>query len=222
MENTNYSNNFGVMMQAAKDVLGECILSLTPDTSNIFSTMSVLLGIMQETLMDGYKQQLGEVSKAIRILLETISWQYPDSEEFLPCIPVQDEISESAKVALQYVKEEETDSHTQDVLTKIAEKSEKQITLADAIAILGLLVTILFGILQQLPNKQLETIVDQNNIQIAQSDELLDSLNEIANGINILAEKVDALREQSDNSDDPPKIDEELNPENAQEQENDA
>ena len=47
----------------------------------------------------------------------------------------------------------------------------KRLTMAELVALLSLLATLYFGILQQLPDKQLEELSEQNEIIIAQNDE---------------------------------------------------
>lgn len=52
-----------------------------------------------------------------------------------------------------------------------ASTPRKRLTLSDLLALLSLLTALLFGVLQQLPDKQLEELSEQNEIIIAQNDE---------------------------------------------------
>lgn len=86
-------------------------------------------------------------------------------------------------------------------------------TLPDALALLTLLVTIFFGILQLLPDQQLEKIIEQNDTRIAQNEiiiqnqtELESVLYDLGNGIHLLTDVVDSIRDGNEDIDDFSKI----------------
>lgn len=148
---------------------------------------------------DGYGQSLEQSTKYIQILSDQLREQYANHFDSISCITIPYTTYEAIESALQYELPDEIpnkDLETHIILDQVAENPQKRLTLSEAIALLSLLVSIFFGILQLLPDEQLEVIADQSKLQTEQTEELVNSLNNIGNGIYLLTEEIDALREE--------------------------
>jgi hypothetical protein len=126
----------------------------------------------------------------------------------IPYTSILDTLADALEQAAPYLPPETKEECKNAVLPKL--KSKRKLTLSDALAILSLLVTILFGIISSVPDKQMERIIAQNEIIIEQQEELiqlqeedkdlLDTLNTLSDSINLLSDEIELLREELESS----------------------
>ena len=95
-------------------------------------------------------------------------------------------------------------------------KDKTHLSLNDVLAALGILITIFFNVLALIPDKQLDTIISQNEIIIEQhndimrlqendKDGLLDALEAITDSINLLSDEVNLFCQEVEDSDNIPR-----------------
>lgn len=120
---------------------------------------------------------------------------------------------EAAEEALPLVSFDQSDEPSLLPLPEEARTKKSWWTFDRVLALLSLLITIYFGILQSLPNKQLSEMVEQKNEIIENQEEELEELKEsnqqireilqnLTDSISDLTEELDTLREQPDTSGD--------------------
>lgn len=112
-----------------------------------------------------------------------------------------------------YLPPEEKEQCETIILPKLQQKNRARLTLSDALSILSLLLTILFGVISALPDEQTERIIAQNEIIIEQQAELIQlekededllyTLDCLTESINLLNEEVELLREKLEGAGEP-------------------
>ena len=108
-------------------------------------TLKNLAAISKPVDLPGYEKLLSSVYSAIRASSEYMT------EEQIEC---------AEKISPEILNPEQP-----------ASTQPRRLTLSEFIALVSLFTAIIFGILQQLPDKQLEELAEQNEIIIAQNDE---------------------------------------------------
>ena len=107
-------------------------------------------------------------------LVEDISASIADAKPFMT--PAQQQVCE----------EQTTPAHT------------RKLSLSDALAILSILVTIVFGLIQQLPDKQLDAIIDQQETMIEMEREqnaaLISAINSLNATVGRLSDEIEVLQ----------------------------
>jgi hypothetical protein len=126
----------------------------------------------------------------------------------IPYKSILDTVTDALEYAEPYLPPETKEECKNTVLPKL--KSSRKLTLSDALAILSLLVTILFGILSSTPDEQMDRIIAQNEriieqqaelIQLQKEDKaLLDTLDSLSDSINLLSDEIELLREELESS----------------------
>lgn len=131
-----------------------------------------------------------------------------------------------------YLPPEEKEQCEAVILPKLQQKNRARLTLSDALSILSLLLTILFGIISTLPDEQTERIIAQNEIIIGQQAELIQlekededllyTLDCLTESINLLNEEVELLREKLEGAGEPSDGSGQASSEDAQQEDIDA
>lgn len=148
---------------------------------------------------DSYVQALNTSFEGLSALLECWKESFDDDTQLEPSIAVSEDTMQAIRELEPLVPEdqreefqkivasttENQEDSTQEFLPHLKATSKKHLTFSDTIALINVLVAIFFGIIQSMPSKQQERIIEQGDIQIAQNDTI------IQNQEKILEQQVD-------------------------------
>ena len=214
MDIEDFKNSLDQLPQNMQEVVTILASSSTAiNISQISETLSALTNEILNLVTDNNLKNLTTVVETIAAQLSIIvesPWTNIPVDSIVS-IPV--ETIESIQSTITHLDEGQQTTCQEFIQSHAQEFQKRKMTLPDALALLTLLVTIFFGILQLLPDQQLEKIIEQNDTRIAQNEviiqnqtELESVLYDLGNGIHLLTDVVDSIRDGNEDIDDFSKI----------------
>jgi hypothetical protein len=94
-------------------------------------------------------------------------WDSPELQE------LSDSIFSAVEAAVPYAPQELADKCENHILPKIRDSFKKEMTFPNMVAVFTFLVAVFFGILQTMPDPQLQQIIVQNDVIIRQNEDML-------------------------------------------------
>lgn len=223
----NNASNYSEAFEAIREILAEQMNNLLCAQMHMGTTTAKVLSNHFAEIVDssGYFST-GKYTSAFQVLVAQI-------REAVLCLEPQNtvvEVPEKTMDAFRLVSPivpEPQQSIFSEIVSSDADShgSSKKITFSAAVSLLNILLVVLGLILQYLPDDQLDRIIEQNDIQIEQTeeiiqngDDLVEALNNIGDGLYMLADQIKLLREEAEDSDCPPEIPSDSDTENQQEE----
>ncbi|MEM5767595.1 MAG: hypothetical protein AAGU32_04820, partial [Bacillota bacterium] len=174
------------------EVLQERIIQIASTMNSVFA-------------QSDYQQITANLSKTLSLFTSELTritlGTYPTAvaSEILP------RIQRAIDLSSPYINEgmlSEAEKETLDDLP------HKRLSLSDALALISILITILFGVMSSMPDEQLERISKQNEVIIEQNEKMIEMMQEdqhlvkavdaLANSIYLLTDEVEALRNEAE------------------------
>lgn len=226
MDIDEFKESLNRLAQVAQESMKILVSASTAvNTDQISDTLSALADGISGILPDNNLQNF---SAALDILVTQLTAIYGTPLANVPSDPVvtiPEETIASIQSALPCLEEEGQTTCREFIQSHSLEIDKRELTLSNAIALIGLFLTIIFGILQMLPDKQLDEIIEQGDTLIAQNEiiiqqqaELVSILHDLENGLHLLTDVVDSIRDENEDIDDFPEIQGYANPDNTQQQ----
>ena len=115
-------------------------------------------------------------------------------------------IAEAIEQAMPYVSDEETSAQCSESIRQLRESPHFKLTFDRAIALLSLLISLFFGLANQLPEEQLDEIIsNQQQARIEskeENDAIVSALYAVRDSIGAVSNEVEALRDELNDRDD--------------------
>lgn len=214
MDLDDFKNSLSQLSQNAQEAIAILASSNTAiNISQISDTLSVFSNEILNLVTDSSLKNLTAVVETIAAQLSMIvesPWTNIPADSI---VAIPEETIESIQSTITHLDEEQQTTCQKFIQSHAQEFQKRKMALPDALALLALLVTIFFGILQLLPDQQLEEIIEQNDTLIAQNEiiiqnqtELESVLHDLGNGIHLLADVVDSICDGNEDIDDFSKI----------------
>lgn len=112
---------------------------------------------------------------------------------------LRDSITTSLAEAKPFISQEQQQLCENSVVPSL----NRKISLSDMLALLSLLLSLWFGLLSLLPNEQLNTIIEQQTLQIEaerkENEALLNAIDSLSATVEQLSAEIDLYRNQSEN-----------------------
>lgn len=167
---------------------GECLSAFSPQVE-----MHYIFPTMYDSRLDQKSIQVLEQLEKYRTAVSKTIW-IPFSDD-----DTVETLSKTLEDNEQYIPDNQLEQYKEIVKPALENTPKKGLTFSDIIAILTLLAALYTAILQSLPNKQLEQIINQNDVIIQNQEKMLDcmendrlykTLDTLTNSINLFAESL--------------------------------
>lgn len=161
----------------------------------------------------------------LQIFVQRLTELSIDSAPLDAYISIQEETLDAIRKMESFVPEEQREEFReivastenqkeskQEFLSHLKVDSKKHLTFSDTIALLNILLVIFFGIIQSMPSKQMERMIEQGDIQIAQNETIIqnqerileqgadetlpETLNVLKDSIHLLIDEIEFLRDE--------------------------
>ena len=160
-----------------------------------------LLKIFENRLASSQFDALASSLGAVKIyepFLQNIEqhyyWDSPELQE------LSDSIFSAVEAAVSYAPQELADKCENHILPKIKDAFKKEMTFPNMVAVFTFLATVFFGILQTMPDAQLQQIIAQNDIMISQNKNIAEQQAIIIEqNETLIALQEEAIRESVEN-----------------------
>lgn len=174
------------------------------------------ISIRTDAFLSGWDAVFREISNTSRLVSQIPVESIQGFRDSL--LPVQDALVSAIAIARPYmspVQIEKAESMVPDIFEPAPPekppKSSPKLSFSTLLALFSLLVTIIFGIISTLPDKQLEQITEQNAVLIEQNEELysleaekLAVLRQLIETAEDVSDVLDALKQDADAVSDTP------------------
>lgn len=147
---------------------------------------------------------LRETFSKLELTLQKMTIEMPAS---LNTDAEHENIAEAIEQAMPYVSNEETSTQCSESIRQLRESPHFKLTFDRAITLLSLLISLFFGLANQLPDEQLDEIIsNQQQARIEskeENDAIVSALYAVRDSIGVISNEVETLRDELNDHDDP-------------------
>lgn len=201
------------LIEVLQDATAILASSVAVDYDQVLETLSTLSGSISSIVTTESTQNLSTVMEILTTKIrESTDGLLEDFHTDLS-VTCPEKVTKSLQAAIPYLGTEEQDECEEIIQAYSFVPCGKKLSISDAIALLALIISIFSFILQLLPDQQLDKLIEQGDALIAQNEviiqrqtELEGVLYELGDGIHLLADEIDSIRDGNEDIDDFSKI----------------
>ena len=204
METNSYNNSLAEFAKAMQKALASSPRLMV---DNISDALSVLSDAISGAVTDESIQNITATIEVLAARISELTNTPIVNSNSDPIVPIPEETIASIQSAIPYLEEDRQATCQEFIQSYNLKDPKKKLTWSEAVELLSVLFALFSLIIQLLPNPQLDKIIEQNNTLIAQneiiiqnqtnnnSDELESVLYGLSNGIHLLADEINSLRD---------------------------
>lgn len=204
MENNNMSEMLNVLGDRMAEMVSRSLVSVNTDAiSKLLEDVSLHLS---DHIMDAYFSDMEHAIQVVQNSMGDLTNKIASSVVISADIGnvLSSQIASALKSASPYLQESQR-QECEEILPTL-EKHDKCLSRGDLLTILGILISLFFGIMSSIPNKQLDRIIQQNETIIEQQQAEITEISkedkQLRQTIDDLSETIGELTEYLDNSND--------------------